>query len=747
MLYKSISDKDQIYTGRTASESRRNQALPSPEPKVSSPPLVGAYKASHVEEKTQIPDIMPMRRGRPTKGKSEHSAPKPSPSPARGNSSDPFAALDSASNTAPSLLADSASFDQASSRFPPLDEFSLLHDSGTKFAFEAASNAENGQPSLHRELSKRVTEALADDAFAPRIEGKKSSAQPQTIPPTADHSTPSLSRPSGQSSMKITKPQTIQQPAPQRSAMVSTGTMTSPSPPQSSHGLSSQSARPIFRFPPSPEPRSASLSRNADTSPVTRPNPSARDPSNNPRPGLLDHRSKSQLGLGSLTGSNSSASSRPSLEGQRPSMLDLDNTVNRSKSTNSRVRPSSALVETTTKLLRRRESSRSRAMTDLPKPASDAADSLVAAKTGDSDGCEEPSKISSNVEFLRAMEEEDPGKRKEKRSSSGSKHIKRSSMPSISLSGTKNLLAGRFGEAFRRFETNNGPNNRESSPSPNDRESSELTPIAGSEATDGRSDDGQVVEETEPIPAEVRRELERRRLSQEEKRVTDGAAAYKQRVAKGADNDREGSRGRESNRAASIQSKVQSLLDENGKSSPTKTAEGCGRFTNHPHRNQEQFTTPLQYTNAQPVPQEAAYTSVDVKRAGPSHFSKTSSKPDMPGPSARSAFVAPISAPQSSTTDRPYSPRPTAPPKPQALRTGMTGSKVTGDPLGQTKSLGGGSRTAPSSSTIPSTSTFQNHHSNVINADDWEEKFSQRYPKLSGLELVETEIDKRTGEV
>ena len=170
------------------------------------------------------------------------------------------------------------------------------------------------------------------------------------------------------------------------------------------------------------------------------------------------------------------------------------------------------------------------------------------------------------------MEEGDPTKKKEKRTSSGSKGEKRRSMPSISLSNTKSIIAGRFGEAFRRFETNN-ETNRDATAL--DRESI-LTPITGSEATDGRSDDGQVIEEVEDTP-EVRRELERRRLSQEERRVAEGAAAYKKQVAEqGGETNK--NRGREGTRAAMIQNKVQSLLDESNKASPTKPPDGYGHF-------------------------------------------------------------------------------------------------------------------------------------------------------------------------
>ncbi|RAL64988.1 hypothetical protein DID88_001578 [Monilinia fructigena] len=71
-----------IYAGRTHSESRRHQQLPTTEALVS-PPIVGAVFAPPTQHQTIIPDVVPMRRGRPTAGSQPHLA-KPTPSPMRG---------------------------------------------------------------------------------------------------------------------------------------------------------------------------------------------------------------------------------------------------------------------------------------------------------------------------------------------------------------------------------------------------------------------------------------------------------------------------------------------------------------------------------------------------------------------------------------------------------------------------------------------------------------------------------------
>ena len=664
-----------------------------------------------MEDKPSVPDVVPMRRGRPIKHSPEHINPKPSPSPRRGVASDPFAALDSAQEP----TRGTAMVDEVAARFPPLDQFSLLHDPGSNFAFDQKAQPSSTQP---KDISQRVTEALADEAFALPAGSKPApNVQTQSVP-TSSGPGMATARRQPDSSLIQTPPSLLYQPAPQKPTMVSTGTMTSPSPPPSTvHNLAVPS-RPIFRFPPSSEHRSSSQPRASNASQLAAASLRS-DALGLKRPALLEYRSKSQTAT--VAAPKSPASSRPSLEGFRPTALDFDSEVNRSKSANSRARPSSAYVESNIDFLRDRESTRSKAGENLIRSSYDAG-KLPPALTGSSDGEAEPTQIDSNVDFLRSMEEEDPMKRKEKRSTSASKHIKRASMPSISLSGTKSLFAGRFGDAFRRFETNTsgGPAWRTPSPSP-DRGVRELTPIAGSEATDGRSDDDNAVEELE-VPPEVRRELERRRLSQEEKRVANAAAEYRQRVAERGDTIRGRVRGGPANRATSIQSKVQSLLSESGRSSPSPTkAEGYGRFTDP----QSQFKGgKTQDTAASP----SVIQRQVLRKPAPNNLSDTgkarSTTPvDLPVGRVRPHAPIATSAPP---VER-HIPRPTAPPKPQALRTGGRGEPSQIPP---TKSPAVDKPLPPVADTANA------------KGDDWEVDFSKRYPNLSGLEMVETEIDK-----
>ncbi|KAJ5054638.1 uncharacterized protein L3040_000905 [Drepanopeziza brunnea f. sp. 'multigermtubi'] len=152
-----------IYTGRTQSESRRKQELPSTEA-VKSSPAVGAVYSPPPPVQQVIPDVVPMRRGRPVVSSQANSAPKPSPSPMRAAVNDPWAALDPASST--------PAIDEVAARFPSLDQFSLLHDGG-KFDFDTSSPI---KPAQSRDLGQRVTEKLADDAFATPLQHQVATA-------------------------------------------------------------------------------------------------------------------------------------------------------------------------------------------------------------------------------------------------------------------------------------------------------------------------------------------------------------------------------------------------------------------------------------------------------------------------------------------------------------------------------------------------------------------------------------------
>lgn len=630
-----------------------------------------------------------MRRGRPAvSSEGKHSA-KPSPSPMRTPVSDPFAALDGKAPT--------GSVDDIGSRFPSLDQFSLLHHGGGKFDFDAGSPTK----ASGRDLSQRVTEKLADDAFAvPQAKTSPTLPNPR-LPATGVSRAQKIisSNPELQAASSVSPP--IYQPTPVRqpNAYVSQGTMTSPPPPQVAS----------YRFPPSSDHhRSTSLPRNQDTG-------SSRTPGEDHslRPNIIPRiPSFSQLGH-----VRNASSSRPSLEGGRPSQDALD-PVSRTKSSNSNAqyRPPGSYLDSNMDFLREKEkeSSIRPSLSDQKRPTY-SRDSAIADSNSD-----EETTIESNVDFLRTMEDNDSSKKEKRRSSGANKKEKRTSLPSISLAGTKNILAGKFGDAFKRFENSNAPPGPRT-PSPlNALERRDLTPIAGSEATDGRSDDENILDDAEALNPEHRREMERRRLSIEEKRVTDAAAEYRKRLA-----DRGGGSAPRSiggvSRATSIQNKVKSLLDESSQSSPTrKTAEGYGRFTansvtSHPSIPSEASANPYAKPALarKPIGQGVVH-SQSLPVQGEINYNKPRSQP-------------PITMP--ATVSKTGGSRPSAPPKPARLTSINTGPQ----------------NSPPKPSSLASRPLQARPDMSPQEKEDYIADFSKRFPSLSGIEMVERDIEKDNG--
>ena len=635
-----------------------------------------------------------MRRGRPTNLRPDHPQSRPSPSPGRVVANDPFAALDSSG----SPPASSAAFEEASQRFPSLDQFSLLHENGGKFAFEPRRSEPPGASS---DSADRTAQALADEAFAT---ASMSAKEPPTKP------TSMSSRPYEANAGTQTSVDSRATPM-KSSAMVSTGTMTA-----EERGPELPS-RPAFRLTPS-ELRSSSQPRPAQSAKA-----SIFDTNLLPavRPSLMEHRSKSQTST--LAASKAPAFSHPSLESERPSRIEAEEVTPTPGVSRTKSRPVSSSLETAARFLRARSPSQGHGSDHPPNERR--------VSEADADDGGEATNINSNVEFLKAMEGENeaPTKRKEKRLSSGSKHGKRASMPSISLSGTKSLLAGRFGEAFRRFESGSGSDSEPTGildPGDALTTPTNLTPIAGSEATDGRSDDGQIEHEADEAPPEVRRELERRRLSEEERRVANAAAAYKQQLAagRGSTRSRGGGGGGDNTRATIIQNKVQALLDETSKASPTKTAEGYGRYTDSPR--------PVGSPSLPPPPQPSLPPQPSPVR-----------KPLQTAIPPRSGSLPSSAPPAALALERPPFARPSAPPKPQALRTG--GGRIEAPAGSTTPGVVGKPAKLAAAKTPSSAAATARPEAGAMSPEDWEANFSKRYPSLAGLEMVETEIDKGGG--
>jgi AP2-associated kinase len=632
-----------------------------------------------VQETEIIPEIAPMRRGRPGRPhSSQPSSSRPSPSPYRDNapssSHDPFAALDG----------DAArrNAEEAAKRFPSLDQFDILHEKGDKFEFEPTVEPK----SEDEDLSKRLTNALADDAFARRV-------SPERAP------NPAYKRPSQASPVRATvareaprEATPLYQPAPQRPTMVSTGTMTSPA--QTPRLPEAKiSSRPIYRFPASDhEQRSSSQPWTAEEEQrATRPHKASSPPMSSLKPEGSPRVSSDRLSI-------HSSSARPSMETlRRPSTLEVTESAGRSRSAVGKGRPLSVQSGARYDLPRDTESSRS--SLDMSRMQYEGGAPLRSVRT-EVDRESDRAKIASDVEYLRAMEEEESNRKREKRSSGSYKHGKRGSLSNLSLSGGKNLFAGRFGDAFRRFEAGN--QDKPSSPSAEDAPQQGL--IGASDSTDegySQNDESALEDaDRDDISPEMRRELERRRLSQEEKRVASAAAEYRRRVAEKGDGGRAVGEGP---RSRTIQSKVQSLLGESDKPVVPKTATGYGRFT--------ETSSPLQAKKSEVQPNLSGQPS-SSRAPGPVYSARNSS---LTPSTRRDAASAPAGIQQS--TQRPVT-RPAAPPKPKNLQVGGSASRP-----------GTGHDNRPSSQATPQSP-----------GEDWEANFSKRFPSLSGIEM-ETEIE------
>ncbi|KAK1750764.1 Serine/threonine-protein kinase ppk30 [Echria macrotheca] len=688
-----------IYTGK-------------PQPEVPSksdhgkPVVVGAvFSPQSANQQPVIPEVERMRRGRPTTSQpapQPSQQPKKNPSPAKVTNGDPFAALDS------KIVVKG---DELSSRFPTLDQFSILHDHGAKFEFD--STVTSSQP---KDLSQRVAERLVDDVFqvrsTPELATQRQSAdlsrpvppvsEPQRVsPPLKAASAPppkptEMSRASAIISSTpelkaISQTSKPYQPGPERPTMVSTGTMTTPPP-------ETQAQYQIYRF-PADDRRASSLPRQ-DAPP---------EGSSSPRIGATGSRTPSlpQSQPGHI---RHSSSSRPSLEGGRPNLDLLEPSKPRAMA--SRPRPVSTHLESNIDFLREREAAVKPSISPGHPSPRYSADKDLPMPPG-----EEETNIESNVEFLRAMEGSDSKK------DGRGKHIKRSSLTSLGA-GTKNILAGRFGDAFKRFEGGGPPPPRTPSPL-KDLERRDLTPIAGSEATDGRSDDGQ--RDYEDMTPEMRREQEARMLAQEEARVAAAKAEYRERVAQrnttGPPTPLPKSIGGVP-RAVSIQNKVQSLLDESNRSAVnvTRTAQGYGQYTDAP--------VPV----SAPAPAPA--------RTGPAI-------PRKPIGSSGAAFEN-VSRVGASTTGRGglqtgITGRPAAPPKPVHLNKSLPtgggggGNNRAGSPV---KGLG---RTSSSSLGVGGGDEALGLGVGMTAAerDDYIRDFQKRFPSLGAIEMVERDVDER----
>ncbi|KAM6519498.1 Ark- serine/threonine protein kinase [Fusarium falciforme] len=682
-----------IYSGQAQSHGRND----SPQRRQQSSeqaPVVGAVFSRAEPERQVIPDVVPMRRGRPAASPAPtKAAQKPEQSPMRKTDGDPFAALDSKSTP-------QAGFDELSSRFPTLDQFSLLHDQGTKFDFDASSPT-SPTPNAPSDLNQRVTERLADEAFAmpqPSDTRTRSTSRPHSVTPVAHQAAvaspppePSLQKVlSAPSRPEVSRAQSIISNNPELQAIssqassryVSTGTMTATPPPEPYRDLERPVQRESHEY-----ARSSSATRQPEQS-------AGQWGAEESRPAFPARGSSYQPS----SHARQPSSSRPSLEGGRP-RADFLEPATRTSTTISRPRPASTNLEgTTLDFLREREAaSRSSSRPphyspQIPSPAQEPVaddDSRVA---------------SSDMDFLRSLED-----------SERSKASKRSSL--TSLSGNKNILAGKFGDAFKRFEGGSPGGVRNPSPQ-RDAGRRDLTPIAGSEATDGRSDDGRIQEDEDNMTPEMRREMERLKLQEEEQRVEAAQAEYRRRVASG-------NRGPPIppksiggvSRAVSIQNRVQSLLNEDQKSSNVqRTAQGYGKYTD----SSESGGKP-----EKPLP---------VRK--PLNIAKTRVEP----PQARPASTGPASTSSAPPALGPKPPaKPIAPKKPVHLNSLPTGPRSS-SPSKQSRAQASSAHVIAVD--LPGQPLLD---MSAKEKDDYIQDFTKRFPSLGTIEMVEREIGGQNG--
>ncbi|KAF2486612.1 hypothetical protein BDY17DRAFT_291780 [Neohortaea acidophila] len=734
-----------IYSQRTQSEARRNETLPSPD----RPTSIGLTKQAPQVQVQSLPDITPMRRGRPGAPAQQAPSPviKPSASPARG---DPFAALDSKNYDVRA-----GAVDELSKKFPSLNEFAITHDKGGPFVFPSQSDAEPATAPVQanpKNLHERVTNALADQVFrqanpSSSIGKSQSAAQlssPSTVPSTK--TTLPAAREPRKDSVPATSPAGV--------AYTSTATGASPPTSATTTAFPDISKRPIWKVPDTPSGQTRVGG-----------SPALQLPS--PNPDMLPvHRSKSQTAtLRDATGP-ASTSSRPSLEGHRPVLPEAGEPLTRRKSAELRPRPSSAYMSSDMDYLKgQEEQARRRPAVVSRRSSKDVARRHEVAV--------DDSNITDDMDYLRRSEDAERRvnhrhslhrKISDQRSHSHS-HVHHHAH-SIS-SGAKGMLTGKFGDAFKRFE------HRSSNERLVDRESTEpvlhtqqrehearvLSPTSASEASNRlRSDVDSAIDETQDLPPEMRREMERRRLSQEEQRVARATAEYRSRVV---EDQGTGGVGGILNRASTIQKRVQTLLDEAGQNSaPVKrTAEGYGRYTadSDPAAQQGRQAVPAivpTKTAPPPIVSKPAIISelpsvANAKiRQRPLEPTNTAPPPSASAPPSQSAVTA---APPARMALRP-----SVPPKAAMLRTGgsaawpppqasnaqegsSTSKPSTGLAALLAKDLEGVPDYPPSGSSAAISAPESDVQFPAVD-DDLETDFSKRYPTLSGIEMVEAEI-------
>ncbi|KOS19450.1 Serine/threonine-protein kinase ppk30 [Escovopsis weberi] len=691
-----------IYAAQNNLQTRHAESVRSRDQPVQPTPVVGAVFAASVEEPQAIPDIIPMRRGRPTPSSSAgHSTPRQPSASGKVTEGDPFAALDT-------KLARKLETDELSSRFPSLDQFSLLHDNGG-FHFDSTPMT----PAVDRDENSGISERLADEAFASsrNISSHPSPTQrPQTVAPIMTHPE-TLAAPLDQSSKSVSHPsmsraQSIIRNNPELTEIASKTSKAKAPAAQRSWDLEKE--------------RQSMGPENLRNSAVeSRTYSDQREPKRQPSDGRTDADPRSSASsIPRQLSQSHMRSSRASIDTSRSSTTDLIDLSGPSDAPGFRQRPISTTFEPSTlEFLRERENARESAGRPIlrqPRPTSRQSSFHLPLATA-----EIPHRRSEEIPRTRGIS----GSRE--RNSAGSNRR----LEPLSVPGSKNLFAGKFGDAFKRFENNISPDaesaSRPESPQ-RDLANRILTPIAGSEITaddrsDGSDDDDKNEADGEHfVSAETRRDMERRRLEAEEARVGAAQAEYRRQIAETGPTSKPvpgPKRVGGAARAASIQERVQNLLQEEQRAiSVPRTAQGYGKYTDTVSPVSEGQKTPLEIRRKPLVPSKAPMES-------PSQSNET-----LGGRSSTSSLTA-VTTPKSQV-------KPSAPKKPTHLNSIPTGGRQTpklAQPAQFERLI---AMDLPGRPMLDITTRER---------DDYIEDFAKRFPSLSTIELNHTGEGGRSG--
>lgn len=621
-----------------------------------------------------------MRRGRPSPLPGGAQASEVSGSQSKTVAEgDPFAALDSQKGV-------SVDGDEFSSRFPTLDQFSLLHDQGAKFNFD--SDLTSPPPEAPApDLNSRVAAKLADTAFST---AELSSADPRLSP--GKRAVPSAGR-------DPTPMPSLAKPSAALSAQPKTEASKAQSIISSNPDLKAISSQTMSKY----------VSTGTMTGEVT-PETLAKRAVQGSGQGRPEGSKLSSMESHSAYGRRPSLSSRPSLEDNRA--LKSTNGTEGAGSLPSRRRPASTAFESSTvEFLREKESSKTPRRPTRPLSRGSQPRSSSSLNVTARDDSVQPSSAGNRLINVDISD------------SDASSRRDLAKKPVVSqASGPRNKLAGKFGDAFKRFEGTTAPEVpaiAASPPPPKGKAPHELTPIAGSEATDGRSDDGLTDPKNDNATPEMRREIERRQLEEEEQRVAAAQAEYKRRVAGEGPSQRPVPGPKKVGvvpKSSNIQSRVRSLLEEDQRPSQVqRTAEGYGKYSDAARA-------------ASKPEKDKALPSISRKPPAASSSNKLATEPRAEMATVTTERLAGASTGHAAIAPKPTGSKPAAPKKPVYLNSLKTGAR----PPSPAK------RSQPSATERLIAAELPGQPLLEMSAqekDDYIKDFTKRFPSLNSMEL------------